>query len=91
MARFVRLKDVKLHDLFLIPTSEEKRFFVEGDVFDLFVSESRVRVRGRYDRSSKKYSCCHYLSKKYSCCHYLSVVREFFKNGNTLVIVDFDF
>ena len=81
MARFVRLKDVKLHDLFLIPTSEEKRFFVEGDVFDLFVSESRVRVRGRYDRSSKKYSCCHYLS----------VVREFFKNGNTLVIVDFDF
>lgn len=81
MARFVRLKDVKLHDYFVIPTAEEKRFCVAGDEFDLDVSETRVRVRGHYDRSSKKYSYCHFNA----------ICRESFKSGNTLVIVDFIF
>lgn len=78
MARFVKLKDVKLNEYFVIPTAEEKRLCVEGDEFLICVPETRVRVRGHYDRSSKMYSYSH-----------LDVFRESFRHGNTLVIVDF--
>lgn len=81
MARFVKLKDVKLYDYFVIPTKEEKQGCIPGDDFYFEPSESRVRVRGHYVRSSKKYSYFHYND----------VCREAFKNGNTLVIVDFFF
>lgn len=80
MARFARLKDVKRGDFFVLPTREEVVNLPIGN-FDFDVVETRVRVRGHYDRSSKKYSYHHFCD----------VCRESFKGGNTLVIVDFIF
>lgn len=80
MARFSRLKDVKRGDFFVLPTRQEVVNLPIGD-FDFEVRESRVRVRGDYERSSKKYSY-HPFS---------DVCGELFKSGNTLVIVDFIF
>ena len=80
MARFARLKDVKLGDFFVLPTRQEIVNLPIGD-FDFDVIETRVRVRGPYDRSSKKYSYHHFSD----------ICRESFKGGNTLVIVDFIF
>ena len=33
----------------------KKRFCVEGDELDFDVTENRVKVRGAYDRSTRKY------------------------------------
>ena len=78
MARFARLKDVKRGDFFVLPTRQEVVNLPIGE-FDFDFDVTRVRVRGEYDRSSKKYSC--YL--------FCDVFRESFISGNTFVIVDF--
>lgn len=80
MARFSRLKDVERGDFFVLPTRDEVANLPFGD-FVLYVTKSRVLVRGQYDRSSKKYSYHHFCD----------ICGESFSSGNTLVIVDFFF
>lgn len=80
MARFARLKNLKNNEYFVLPTRQE---IVELPIGEFYFApcERRVRVRGHYDRSSKKYSYCHFCD----------ISRESFKSGDTLVIVDINF
>ena len=67
--RQVFLKDLKKGDFFTLKDYGE------------FPDESRVYIRGDYERSEKKYSC----SKFTDFCY------ETFKKGSTKVYTDFTF